>query len=760
MLIASALLLFQGTTGTLHGTVRENPSGEPVPHATVEVPALNRRAVADARGYYVIAGLPAGTHAVRAAAPGHDSASAQAVLPQGGSVRLDLSLNVRTVRLEGLTVSAGAPLPGLEAAGPAATRLDAEAIKAVPAVGEADAFRAIQTLPSVAAASDYSTALYLRGGTPDQTLVMLDGVALFNPYHLGGLFAAVDPDALATVDVFPGALPANAGDRLSGVVHLHTREGGRDRWRSTGGLGLISSRIGVDGPLPRGAGTMLLSVRRTYMDLATRAAHALGMAPGHFPYAFTDAHLKLTGQRGGGTWSVSGYVNDEGFDTPDDWFEEGSDEDVHWAWGTRALAARYRRPLGGAWLVDARAAASRFHGELSVGLGEGQPRERPLYSVMGNVMAAVEATRYGASHRWSAGVEVNGYRFEHDVFRGSEGDLARLLPPIDRVDRVNTAAVHLTDEWRASERLSGRLGIRVLHVQDGATLLLPRFGARFGVTTELALTAGAGRYAQALRSLRDEESLFTSIFAFDLLVAAPADRPSTSEDATLGVEWARGGTSVRADLFARRLHGLTIAPPEGDPLDTPLLVASDSLTGGGAARGVELHAVHRVGRRTFSLAYTWSAASREAHGVEFMPRFHRPHILDASLVTPLGRRGQLSARFQWASGQPFTPAVSQAPRMEYDAASDTWRNVGSITVYGEHNSGRLPAYRRLDVSVKRSWRPGFLGGGTLTPYFQVINALGARNVLYATPEWGENGPQLEYGPQLPVIPSFGFEWTF
>ncbi len=764
MLLASALLLFQTAAGTVNGTVRAHPSGEPVPHATVEVPALNRRVVADARGYYVIAGLAAGRHRIRGSAPGRDTASVEVTLADGASVSRDLALPPPALRLEGITAAAGPPLPGMDAAGPATTRVDAETIKSTPAVGEADAFRAIQALPSVAAASDFSTAFYLRGGTPDQTLVTLDGVPLFNPYHLGGLFAAVDPDALATVDVATGALPARAGDRLSGAVHMHTRDGGRDRWRSTGAVGLISSRASVDGPLPGGAGTMLLSVRRTYLDLVTRAADGAGLIEGHLPFAFTDAHLKLTGSAGGaGQWSVSGYLNDEGFDMPDDWSEssEGDDEDLTWDWGTRALAARYRRTVGGAWLVDARAAVSRFAGELIV-KSAGRPEERPLFSTMRNAMAALEVTRYGTAHRWSAGVEVNGYRLAHDVFRGSEDELARLLPHIERVDRTRSVALHLSDEWRASERLTGRLGMRVLTVEDGATLLLPRLGARYGITPQLALTAGAGRYAQTLRSLRDEESLFTSIFAFDLLVAAPPDRPSTSEDVTLGVEWASGRTTLRADLFARRLDGLTIARPEGNPLDTPLLVASDSLSGSGAARGVELHGVSRRGRSVYTLSYAYVDASRRAHGEDFTPRFHRPHTIDASAVRPLGRNSQLSARVQWASGQPFTPVVSQTPRLAYDDRTGTWIPDGMLTVYGEHNSGRLPAYRRLDLSVKREFHPRFLGSsGTLTPYFQVINALGSRNVLYAVSEWNpEEGARLEYGPQLPVVPSFGFEWTF
>jgi hypothetical protein len=444
---------------------------------------------------------------------------------------------------------------------------------------------------------------------------------------------------------------------------------------------------------------------------------------------------------------VSGYINDEGFRTPSEW-------------GTRAGSARYRRPGHGRWLVDARALASDFSGKLEVGGTEGYPLERPLFTVMRNGMGALELTRYGTVHRLSAGVELNAYRFEHDVFRGSDQDLARLLPPIDRVDHTRTAAAHLSSEGRPSDALTGRLGVRVLTIEDGATVVLPRAGARLALSPELALTAGAGRYAQTLRSLRDEESLFTSVFAFDLLVASPAGRPSTSEDLTLGAEWSTGTTTLRGDLYTRRLAGLTIAPPEGNPVETPLLVPSDTLTGTGTARGLDVHATHRFGGRSATLSYAWSAASRTA-GERFAPRFHRPHALDLSVVAPLGGRGQASARFQWASGQAFTPAVAEAPQMYYDPGRGGWFPAGSITVYGDHNSARLPAYRRLDLSVKRSYRAGRLGSaGTVTPYFQLINALAARNVLFAVPGWEEGGPVLEYGPQLPMIPTFGVEWTF
>jgi hypothetical protein len=252
---------------------------------------------------------------------------------------------------------------GTVAAGPPAFVVTPATIRRLPALAEADVFRAVQSLPSVAAISDFSSALYVRGGAPDHNLLLLDGAPLFNPYHLGGMFAAIDPDAVASVEVLPGAFPAASGDRLASVINIWTRDGGRDRPRGHGSLGLISSRAGVDGPLPGGAGSYLLSVRRTYLDLFTQAAAAAGLIEQTLPYSFTDAHLKLTHDVGrGGRISAAGYLNDERFRYP-----SGSAglTGTDWVWGSQAASLRYRQPLGGSLLAEAWTAASGFRGTLT-----------------------------------------------------------------------------------------------------------------------------------------------------------------------------------------------------------------------------------------------------------------------------------------------------------------------------------------------------------------------------------------------------------
>jgi hypothetical protein len=239
----------------VNGTVRAEGSRELIAYATVALPALGRSVQTDARGYLALAGVPAGRRVIPASALGYAATERTLEIPTDGSLRVEFELAPEAVALAGIQVEATAGTRGSQVAGPGPLRVDARAVDLIPALGEADVLRTLQTLPAVQASSDFSSNLYVRGGSPDQNLILLDGAPLFNPFHLGGVFADIDPDAIATMQVYPGAFPARVGGRLSSVVELWTRDGGRDRVRGQGALGLISARASVDGPLPGSRGS-------------------------------------------------------------------------------------------------------------------------------------------------------------------------------------------------------------------------------------------------------------------------------------------------------------------------------------------------------------------------------------------------------------------------------------------------------------------------------------------------------------------------
>jgi len=765
----------QDPSGTLQGVVREEGSGAPIAAAIVSLPELRRTARAGEDGAFVLRGVPAGTWTVRATGLGHHPAEVIAVIPRGGTLRLDLSLVARPVTLDRVRVHGDAPAttPLADPAGPGSVRMDAEALRATPAVFERDVMRAAQALPSVAAGSDFSSAPYIRGGSPDQTLVTLDGIPLYNPYHLGGLFSAVDPDAVESVDVLAGAFPASVGDRAAGAMDIRTRDGGTDRIRSTGAIGLISTRVGLDGPLPGGRGSWLLSGRRTYVDALTSAARGVGAIEGSFPYAFQDAHLKLAYPLArGGRLTATGYINTEGFQyTPRDTAYDNHRADF--GWGSRAAGVQWWQPLGERGTLEVRGAWTGFAGAFHLSENSWdedtqryRPEMRPQLDAdtrVDDAQLSVAGTWSLGAHRLRAGVEGHRYRFYQDIVPREE-DIQDLVATFRMDQRPSTVSLWAEDAWDAGAGVQLRAGVRVLAAGERGTAVMPRLGATWAATPRLTLSAAAGRSAQLMHSLLDAERVGSSVMAYDALAAG--DELTLSDDVVLGAAWADGGTQLRVDAYTRRVSGLPLPPPHKH-LFRDMLVAPERFAPGSAvARGVEVLGTHRRGSTGVQLAYSLAFAERRLDTMSWTPRFARRHSLDLGAWTGWGNGGQLSMRVVAASGQPYTPVVGTTRRWYHDPATGELVGQGLLEpVIGEYNAATLPAYFRVDVGARREYHRRWRGRDvTLVPYLQVVNILNRPNVLFAVPQrnsdTAELGTRIEYGPQFPVLPTLGIEWRF
>lgn len=776
--LALALLLPQ--QGLVYGWVRAEGSLEPIPFASVEVVG-HRTVLTDQHGYYVIPGLSVGEVRLRVSMLGYESSDSTVVVPDGDRVRADFLLPTRPVRLEGIRVEGDAEeLGGASSPGPPPLRIDAPTIALAPGLAEKDAFRAIQMLPAVAAASDFSSALYIRGGSPDQTVVLVDGAPIFNPYHLGGLFSAIDPDAVATMEVLPGGLPATEADRASGVVKVWTRDGGRDRVRAHGGLGLVSSRLGIDGPLPTDGGTYLVSARRTYFDLMTRGAYELGVIDIPFPYAFTDAHAKITQDIGRtGRLNVSGYINDEGIHTPR---EVEPNQRTSFNWGTRAGSIGYRQPVGGSLLATLTLAGTSFNGRFDSfeldRTSTGEPGAATDTTFLGritmsDVVTNAGLTWYGAGHEVKAGAQLDLYDFSYrfqlgdlvvtDPTGGNDDDPIRdIFAALGEAAGITTLAAYLEDEWTIRDDLAVRLGVRTLHAADVGTEVMPRVGLRWSLDDRLTFTAAAGRYAQAIHSLRNEESALSSIIPYELLVpASPGGGFLVSEDVMAGLEYRLPDTRVRLDGYYKRYSSLPTPPLSDDPLNAPIF-ATGFRTGSGWSSGLEALAQHRRGRSVVMGSYALTWAERSLDDDSYPPRFQRLHMLDVTGGLGFGGGGLLTARMAAGSGQPFTPALGSRTGMLWNPQTGSYSPVRNQIVLGEHNSERLPAYLRLDLGIRNESERHWFGRDiTLVPYFQVLNVLGNRNVVTGQPQHDfEGGTQIEYFPALPTLPTFGIEWRF
>jgi hypothetical protein len=217
------------------------------------------------------------------------------------------------------------------------------------------------------------------------------------------------------------------------------------------------------------------------------------------------------------------------------------------------------------------------------------------------------------------------------------------------------------------------------------------------------------------------------------------------------------------DGYARRLEHLSLAPVPSEPFDAPVLVAAEGFREGqGRAYGVELTAARDTRRGGFTASYTLSHADRTVAGERFVPRFHRAQVFDATAWRPVRGNGRGTVRLLLASGQPLTPVAGAFQPLGYDPVSGRVAPGGqAVFLLGEHNSARLPGYWRVDLGWRAELRRRWFGhAGTVSPYVQVLNVFNARNVLAAEPAYGAAGSELQYQPQLPILPSFGVEWRF
>ena len=661
--------------------------------------------------------------------------------------------------------------------------VDTAMMRMLPTVLETDALRAVAMSPSASAPSDWTAIPYVRGGTGAGTPVMLDGVRLFNPHHLGGFLSALNAETVGHVTLFPGA--GGAAQRfgsLSGAIDVRTRDGARDRRRVSGSLGLASTRIAVEGPIGE-SGSFIVDGRRTYMDFIFTGLRSLGATDATIPYSFDDLHGKFTKDFGGvRRLSLTGYVNSEAFSN----LGEQENETAAFDWGNIAVAAHYRDRLGTATLVDATIGHSRFSSDV-LGLGGGStlytrvdgtylpPSDTVVLGtgIMSENRADVRLTSYTSLGEVTVGLQATGFRADHDyAVDADHGHLPQL---------ILSSLVARASQWRLSmysdistvlsRSLSSRAGLRVDRFGGLATTLAPFAEISYAGPWWRADVTAARSY-QALASMRDEEAVGSSFIAYDLLAPVGHGPVPRNTEVSLGWQAGRGTFWIRLDAYARQLDNIRLPilgtnPLGGYTLGDPARreVAS------GTARGVEASWSGSWRSMTSVGGYRWSRVTRTVAGHTFVPRFHREHEFDLGVALKHGR-SSWSARVSAKSGQPATPILAVLPFLHYrspESLAGFFARRDVLAFGGTHNSSRLPPYARLDVGWRYAGRVSWFGGGSLAPFVSIANVFSLPNVVAAVADpnydfivWSDRRGYIEqeYFPQMPMVPFIGLEFRF
>ena len=655
-MIATTVLVAALQQATLTGVVRDSADLEPVAFAEVTVTRLGGEAVAgsavsDRYGGFVVRGVPAaGPVRVGVTAFGYSVWARTYEAVPSGPVRVLLS--PAPIGLEELEVIAGRRAGDPLSVSHDAFVIDSVVLRSLPAILETDVLRATVLSPSASASSDYVSVPFIRGGTSDGTPVLLDGVRLFNPFHMGGFVSAVNAEVVERATLLAGA----GGDglaigSLSGAIDIATRDGSRDRMRTSGALGLASARLSVEGPAGESA-SYLVSGRRTWIDGLTRALDGMGVIDGHLPYFFRDLHAKVTADLGGvRRLSVSGYMNSEALNDVD--AREPVTRRFEDMWGNTALSVHYRTGLRENGVVDANLGHSRFTSDMihvedylravdDSGTVYDPPPDTGFvgHGSMGETSAGLKVTLHARSATIIAGARATRLEADHDFrFRGDcyerschwgLTDLKDYFPRRLALRETRwRLAVHSSVEAPLRGGFSARGGLRLDRFPGLATVLSP-FAELSYAASWWSARVSAARSHQATASVRNEESLRASFIAYDLL--APVSEPPIprNTEVTAGWEGSRGRLGVRLDAYARELDNLRLPEPTNNAIDLAVLGnPAQWEQASGTARGIEATWSWVPERGVSALGtYRWARVSRTVASRTYTPRYHREHELE------------------------------------------------------------------------------------------------------------------------------------
>ncbi len=593
-------------------------------------------------------------------------------------------------------------------------------IKQMPALfGETDVLKALQLLPGVSGGLEGTSGFYVRGGSPDQNLILLDGVPVYNASHVGGIFSTFNADAVKDVRLTTGGFPARFGGRLSSILEITMKEGNNQDFHGEGGIGIIASRLTLEGPIKKGTTSFMVSGRRTYIDalIAPFAAiqqRAAGLEPVDFSLYFYDLNAKVNHKfsekdrlyfsiyGGSDVFSVKNtsklnngdtYSNSAGFN-----------------WGNVTSALRWNHLFSDKLFANTTITYSNYQFNFPI---------EQSNSVGGNT-TGFSAKYTSGIEDWAGKIDFDyspnlnhfvrfGTNVTHHVFKPEATAVKFTQNSQAAIDTVlGLAAIpayeisaYGEDDWQITKNFKANFGIHVSAFavdKEFYNSVQPRLGLRYLLPQGVALKASFTTMTQYIHLLVNEGIGLPT----DLWVPSTKNiKPENAWQAAVGgAMTVAKDYELTAELYYKRMTNL-VSYTEGASFLGANGWQERVTQGNGTAYGLELMFQKKTGNTTGWVGYTLSRSERQFEQINFGKvypfKYDRTHDFELVIMHKFNENIQLSGSWQYSTGaalslpllkhQGFTPPNM----MDYQAP---------ITYYGEKNSYRMPDFHRLDISVE------------------------------------------------------------
>lgn len=763
MMITSVLVFAQGDN-TIKGFVYETSNGEPVMFANVFLKGTALGSTTDINGYFSITRIPDGSYTLMVTSIGYDTVSELVTLKNNQILNKKYNISEASIQLAAVSISAD-KIEAKTETKTSVVYITPKTITKIPAVGgQADLAQYLQVIPGVVFTGDQGGQLYIRGGSPIQNKVLLDGMIVYNPFHSIGLFSVFDTDIIRNVEVYTGGFGAEYGGRVSSIMDVTTRDGNKKRVSGKVGGSTFGAKLMVEGPLKKARNendmsvSFVFSAKNSYLEQTSQTIYKNILKDEVLPYNFQDVYGKVSLNAPNGS-----KINFFGFNFNDQVNNYKSISDFSWVaygGGSNFVLIPGKSPV----LIEGNIAYSKYDAQLS------EASNPSRSSSIDGFNAGFTFSYFLGKNTLKYGVELLGFK---TVFDYTKSNGIRL----NQTENTTELGAFVKYKWQL-DKLIIEPSLRVQWYASLAEISPePRIAVKYNVTDWFRLKAAAGVYSQNLIAANSDRDVVNLFYGF-LSGQDNIPKKFNGKDVTTKLQKANHyivGTefdvidyvTLNIEGYFKDFRQLTnmnrnqIYSESNHPSNVSEIEWRDFMIENGQAYGVDLSLKYEFLRwyvwAAYSLAYVnknYETASHEI--INYRTHYDRRHNINLMVTYSGGSRKQweFSGRWNIGSGLPFTQVSGFYEQYQFnDMGMSIIENNGELgIIYGELNKGQLPWYHRLDFDVKRKF--WFGEKIILEADFSVTNVYNRDNIFYVDIITSENVYQL------PIMPSIGLTLTF
>ena len=767
---------------SLSGYLEDLETGESLIGANVLIKELNIGCSTNNYGFFSLT-IPKGEYTIICSYIGYDNINKKILINKDKSEKFKLSPS--SFQIDEVTISTKKEDYNIKSSDLGNVELEVKKLEKLPVLmGEKDILKTLQLLPGVQSGSEGSSGFYVRGGGPDQNLILLDEGTIYNASHLFGFFSVFNSDAINDINLIKGSMPANYGGRLSSVLDINMKDGNKKRFSGRGGIGLISSKLTLEGPIKKDTSSFIVSARRTYIDILTKPYLDTTEYAGN-GYFFYDLTSKFNYRFSNKDQIfISGYFGKDvfTFNSPDWGFN------MKIPWGNSTGSIRWNHVFSNKLFMNSSLIFSNYKFEFSA-----------TQNVEGNNL--YQSRLYSGIRDWNFKQDFNYYLNPRHTLKFGINNTYHIFSPsnfdasLDSLDistndiryYAHEGAIYINDEFNLNEKILINAGIRLStfthfgpferYIKDGSNNLgalstdstinynswepiktyygfEPRFSSRYLINEKSSLKFGFNQNYQYIHLT----SLSSSSLPTDVWIPSSSIiKPLIGRQYSIGYYRNFNNNKYEFSLegYYKNMENLIEYKENyipGTSIGTDN-VDNNLVSGDGQSYGFELFFSKNIGNLSGWIGYTWSKTTRKFNelnkGLEFYSKYDRTHDLSIVANYQISKRLNFSTVFVYATGNTLT-----LPESAFLIDGDL------ILEWGERNSHRMEPYHRLDIALTLDGKKK--GNYQSSWSFSIYNVYNRQNPYFIYFDVNDDnfGLTAKQVSLFPIIPSISWNFKF